>query len=463
MIGGSGQQAAHSRGGSVSRAVCCVLAAVFLIGAAPEKWWDAYNRGVSAVRARNYAAGATDLERAIGEMPTENGSARTRNEIITYVPHFWLGIAKYNLGDIDGSLREFKISEDQGVVQSTQYYSQLREWVARAQAQKKRDAEASAGDSKKAADAAISHALSGQMEAVAAGGDRSENYRGAQRKLQEALDQFHRAGTNIAQYKRATETAAQARELFVAAADDAKKAKAARPVTPPPVIAKPVVKPAPVEAKVEPKKETPPPQPVVVAPPPTPVESDAMVTARVALQQYRRHLLESGNVSGSRALQTYLHDSLQETYRLEHRLNGKPDDDEIRRVSDQVSIKDRELSAQLDKARKELASKPPSQQAPPVVRDTRAELELAYRAFATGDFDTAESLLTKILGTKPEAQAYALRGCARYTRGMLSRKGNALLASASDDFRAALKLRRDLRLDKSAFSPKLVAYFDALR
>lgn len=426
--------------------------------AAGDKWAEEYNRGVAAVRARNYAAAADDLQRAIGEMPAESGAVRVRNEIITYVPHFWLGIAKYNLGDIDGCLREFKTSEEQGVVQSTQYYAQLREWVARAQAQKKRDAEASAADSRKAADAAISHALSGQMEAVAAGGDRSETYRGAARKLQEALEQFNHAGTNIAQYKRASDTATQARELFVAAADEAKKAKAARPavVAPPPVVVKPKVVPPP---PVVPTATT-----ATIAPPPPPVESEALVSARLGLQAYRRKLLESGSASSSPALQTYLHDSLQETYRLDHRLSGKPSDEEIRRVADQVAIKNRELVAEIEKARKQqVVAAKTIVVPPPAPRDSRAELELAYRAFATGDFDTAESLLTKLLGAKPEAQAYALRGCARYTRGMLSRKPDALLASAAADFRAALKLNRDLQLDKSAFSPKLVAYFDALR
>lgn len=415
------------------------------LAAAPEKWSEAYNRGVAAVRARNYAAAADDLQRAIAEVPAENGAIRARNEIITYVPHFWLGIAKYNLGDIDGSLREFKISEDQGVVQSTQYYAQLRDWVARAQQQKKRDAEASAADSRKVADAAISHALSGQMEAVAAGGDRSESYRGAKQKLQEALDQFNHAGTNIAQYKRAADTAAQARELFVSAAEDAKKAKKAKAERPAPV-------PIPVTASIptEPKKEPPPP------PPPIVVESEALVNTRIELQQYRRKLLDASG-SSNPALQTYLNNSLQETYRLDHRLTGKPADEEIRRVADQVAIKNRELAAEIEKARKPVAAPLPA------LHDSRAELELAYRAFATGDLDTAESLLTKLLGAKPEAQAYALRGCARYTRGMLSRKPDALLASAASDFRAALKLRRDLRLDKSAFSPKLVAYFEALR
>jgi len=423
-----------------------------IFAAAPEKWYESYDRGVAAVRARNYAAAADALQRAINEQATENGSIRAGNAIITYVPHFWLGIAKYNLGDIDASMREFKTSEDQGVVQSTQYYAQLREWVARAQAQKKRDAEASAADSKKAADAAISHALSGQMEAVAAGGDRNETYRGAKQKLQEALEQFNHAGTNIAQFKRATDIAAQAHELFIAAAEEAKKAKAARPVPPPVVV----------------KKEPPPPPVVVptatVAPPPpaAPVESEALVSVRISLQQYRRKLLESGSASSSPALQTYLHNSLQETYRLDHQLSGKPSDADIQRVTDQVAIKSKELLAEIEKAQKpKVVAAIVTPPAP--VRDTRPDLELAYRAFATGDFDTAESLLTKVLGAKPEAQAYALRGCSRYTRGMLSRKPDALLASAAADFRAALKLKHDLQLDKIVFSPKLVAYFEQQR
>jgi len=449
-------------------ALGCLLSAVLFVATAAnagsDKWWDAYNRGVTAIRAHNYQAGIDELQRSVSEMPNENGSARAKNEIITYVPHFWLGIARYNVGDIDGSLREFKTSEDQGVVQSTQYYAQLREWVARAQAQKKRDAEASAADSRKAADAAISHALSGQMEAVAAGGDRSESYRGAKQKLQEALDQFNHAGTNIGAYKHASDTAQQAREMFMAAAEDAKKAKAAKPavVTPKPQPVTPVV--------VEKKTPPPPPSPVATqttapapAPAPAPVpivvESEALVGARVSLQTYRRHLLEANSVSGSAALQSYLHNALQETYQLDHVLADKPKDDEIRRVTDQVAIKDRELVTQVEKSRKEMAAKPVA----PAPRDSRADIELAFRAYATGDFDTAETLLTKVLGSKPDAQAYALRGCARYTRGMLSRKPDAMLVSASEDFRAALKLKRDLKLDKAVFSPKLVAYFDALR
>ena len=93
---------------------------------AAEKWSDAYNRGVDLVRAGKYQAGSQALQRAIEEVPEENAAARVRDQIFTYTPHFWLGIARLNLADPDGALREWKISEDQGAVQNTPYYAQLR-------------------------------------------------------------------------------------------------------------------------------------------------------------------------------------------------------------------------------------------------------------------------------------------------------------------------------------------------
>ena len=90
-------------------------------------------------------------------------------------------------------------------------------------------------------------------------------------------------------------------------------------------------------------------------------------------------------------------------------------------------------------------------------------LESAYRAFAAGDVRKSDELLSDILAANASAEAYLLRGCARYTQAMLSRKPEALLSAAAEDFRAALRLNRALRLDRSAFSPKLVAYFDQVR
>ena len=98
---------------------------------AAETWPDAYNRGMDLVRSGKYQAGAQALQHAIDEAPQENATARVRDQIFTYTPHFWLGIARLNLGDPDGALREWKISEDQGVVQNTVYYAQLRDLTGR--------------------------------------------------------------------------------------------------------------------------------------------------------------------------------------------------------------------------------------------------------------------------------------------------------------------------------------------
>lgn len=441
-------------------AVLALLVALPL--AAVDKLADSYRKGVDAVRAKNYAAGAELLQRAIAEVPAENGALRVRNEIITYVPHFWLGIAKLNLDDVDGALRELKTSEDQGVVQSTQYYASLREWMSRAESQKQKNSEAAASDSRNAANAAVSAAIRAQNAAVAAGADRSDSYRAAQRKLQEAQDLRKNAGTDSAVFKRAADTATQAGAMFVNAADEAKKLRASRPVqiakqTPPPIVVQqpqpqpvaapvqqqpqpkpvsiPVMPPA-VTATVAEQKPAPQPQP---APAPVAVESEALVDARLAVQQYRRHLIESKTASNAQ---------MKEVASLEKQLAAKPNDSAIAKVSERVAANEKALLARVT----------PPKGTVTIVDPT---FELAYRAYAAGELDRAEQLLTKLINGKPSPEALLLRGCTRYTRAVLSRQPN--LGAANADLKAALSLNTSLRLDPRSFSPKLVAWFDEVR
>lgn len=470
-------------------ALALLLVAVAIAGraesalAASEKWWDAYNRGVAAVRTRNYEAAVPALQRALAEMPSENASARARNDTITYVPHFWLGIARFNLGDVDGALREWKTSEDQGAIQNTRFYAELRDWVARAQSHKQRTSESAAVEGKREANAAVGRAVSAQMDAVAAGGDRSDSYRAAQRKLQEALDIVSRAGTDMREYRRAADMAGQARDLFASAAEEAKKQKAARPAVaqkqaPPPAKREVVVPfepaPKPVSPKVaveEPKPQPQQTQPAVPQPQqlstpapqkllPPPTVSEALAEALVALQQYRRHLSEAG-IEYKRDLQfrDYVRQEVRQTERWQEDLSGKPDGETIRRISDQVVEKERELGLRIAR----IANAGGGAAVTVVPENVRPTLESAYRAFAMGDFDRSEQQLTRILVAKESGEAYLLRGCGRYTQAMLSRKPEPLLASATSDFRAAIKLNGELRLDPAAFSPKLVAFFDQLK
>jgi len=407
--------------------VVALLFAVPLL--ASEKWVDDYNHGVSAVRAKNYAAGADLLQAAIGVMPTENAQMRVHNEIFTYVPHFWLGIAKFNLGEIDAAQREWHTCEEQGVLQNTMYYAQMRQWQATAKETKERNAENAAAPSKREANTAVTRAVSAQVEAAGAGADRSDGYRAAQRKLQEALDTFNKAGVDVRAYKRAGELAVQAREMFAGAAEEARRQRAARPV------------PQPQPKAPEPQPKQIEPQPKHVEPKP-PVVSESLVAARIAVQQYRRRVV-------------YLKLPSKDADRLSHELDGTPDEKTIARVTAQVAEKQREL----DRRAAQVAAA-----APPVkVEDLRPELESAYRAFALGDLTASESMLTRILDTHASGEAYLLRGCARYTRAMLARDANAVLASAADDFRQALKINAALHIDSADFSPKLVKFFEDVK
>ncbi len=392
------------------RGVAILIALLFALPlAAAEPFVDAYKRGVDAVNSSNYKLGASELQKAIAIVPGESTALKTRSAIITYVPHFWLGIAKYNLGDVDGAMREWRISEEQGAIGKTEYYATMKNWVARAQAEKKRLAQGAASGAKKSASDAISAAVLAQTDALSASAERTDNYRNAVRMLQDANSQYNRGGTDIDAYTDAAQKAARAAALFNAAAEEARRQKAARPVIP-----KPQPKPAqpqpsefvvPFPEEAKPVKPEPKPQPVAVdtAPPPPPVITKEQAEAAIAEQGKRRNPPKPAPVV----------------------------EPKLKEVVTTVVLK--------------------------------PNLSNAFRAFAVGDLTSSEQQLTDILASTPSAEAYLLRGCARYTRAMLSRTPDALLGAAVADFKAALQQNRTLRLDSRAFSPKLISYFEDVR
>jgi hypothetical protein len=138
--------------------------------------------------------------------------------------------------------------------------------------------------------------------------------------------------------------------------------------------------------------------------------------------------------------------------KLDAQLRGNPDAKTIARVSAEVTKREHALA---QKKSPEVIPAPPP---PPAVNP----LENAWRAYAAGDLAGSEQQLTSMIASAPTAEAYLLRGCARYTRGVLSGRDDAV-AAAADDFREALKRNASLRLDPAAFSPKLIAFFEKVR
>lgn len=367
----------------MKRALAIVLFAATALAAGKP-----YDDGLAAIQAKSWSAAAQALQKAITEAPVETPG---------YLPHYWLGVAKFNLGDNDGALRHWRISENQGAIARTAEYARLKDWIARAQAAKQPVAAPDAS-AKKAADGAISRALSMQAQALSAGRDRTDGYRGAQRKLQDALARFHKGAY------------AEAQKL----AEEAGSGFGGQPavITPPPVV---------VTSKSD---ETTPPA----------AESAARVNARLALQSYRRAVVERN-----------AREELPKTERLRAQLERATTDAALQRIAREATDRHAALMAK---------------QAPAPVLPASNELEPAWRHFAGGRFDDAESLLSSAIATKPTAQALAMRGCTRYTKAVLAR---AATDAAAADFREALKLDRGLRLDRKTFSPKLVAFFEQVR
>ena len=367
---------------------------------AAEKWLENYNKGVEAVNAGRYEAAVPLLAKAIAERPKEGTELKISMTVVAaYTPHFWLGIAKFNLGDVDAALREWRISEEQGAIARTAYYSRMKDWVARAQTEKQLQAEKAASGPKKAANVAIGRAVELQGAAMSAGGDRTEAYRDALRKLQDARTGFAQAGTNSAAYESVAQTAEQAAQSFGAAAEEGKRLRALAASRPKPV---PVAVPQPQKpAEVSvPFEDTPKPKPQpkteTVAPAPSPTPAPVPVPVQ-------------------------------------------------------------------PKPQPQVVVETPKPVVPAQPQPAKVDVTPAYRAFATGDLATAERLLNRMLAVTPAAEAYLLRGCVRYTQAMLSRTPDALLLAATDDFRAALERNRALRLDRRVFSPKLVERFEQVR
>jgi hypothetical protein len=430
---------------------------ILILAAAPlfaaDKWWDFYKRGTAAAQTNEWASVSQNMQRAIAEKPSEELSARARNEILLYVPHFWLGVAKANSGDPDGALAEFRTSESMGVVQRTQYWSDLRKWRSHAEGQKAKKASEQSSDSRMEADLALQKALRGHMQAITAGAGRLETFKAAQRKMSDAREQYKVAGNDRKGYQQAAATANGAYDLFVAAAEEAKKkaaggkGKSSKP---------PVVQP-PVQVATTTTQDDELVDIVVVQA----VESKIVAGARIDVQQLRRRLTSTRGTSAE--LRAFLREAQKQATGWDEELRAKPSDGEADEIAIEVARLDRELTTRLAAVEAHPVSS--GTETAVVAKSLPGEkLQMAYVAFANGNVARSEQLLEAyVTENRKDSEGYLLRGCVRYTRAMLSRQPESLLPSAEADFRKALELNRRIGLDAKQFSPKLVAFFNEVR
>ncbi len=415
----------------------------------PEGWGDFYDKGQTAAERRDWVATRDLMQKAIAARPAEQNPAVFKKKSYTYVPHFWLGIAFFQLGDFEGAAREFSTSESQGVIQNTSYFAQLNSWKARVQEEKVKRAQRDATDLRKAADASIQDATIKQTEAMlVTGGDRTEDFQKGRRFLEDAVRAYDKAGTDQASYQKVAEDANKAKALFESAARTAKAAQQ-RPPTRPPVT--PRTDPAKL-ADEQKKKEL--------------ADARSAVSAKLDALDAKLNEAEEG-FPRDRSLQSYVQNSRSQLEQWSALVAAATEPGDVQKTAQSVAAADEQLSQRLAMARAAKAQ-PEVVEMPTTTSEEgreaiRRELHKAWGAFATGAIGECERITSALIGEKRGTdEAFAIRGIARYTDAM-TKSDTAMLDKATSDFATALKLNPRLRLDKKRLSPKLVAYFDEFR
>ncbi|MGA7613606.1 MAG: hypothetical protein WBX15_00365, partial [Thermoanaerobaculia bacterium] len=206
-----------------------------------------------------------------------------------------------------------------------------------------------------------------------------------------------------------------------------------------------------------------------------PVESTAVADARIAVQQLRRSVIENRDEAAQD--RTSAKES-RELSNLADRWDAElatASDDAAIRIADAADQRRETFSKRLaalsspsaepasEHARTRAAAATPRDARREVDPKVLAEMKKAFVAYGKGDLGGSKKILDRLVASgEAPGPALMLRGCARYTSGILGRNGEEI-EGARRDFRKALTVDPRLKLDSNVFSPKLVAFFDQIR
>lgn len=429
-----------------------LLVCVLLLVAAPlsgdDGWGDFYKRGLKAVEARDWTTVKASMESAIALKPVAQKPARWKNETLTYVPHFYLGIALLELGDVDGALEAFRVSESQGVIQKDALFSDQRRWEARAQQEKGRSAREAATDVRKTAEAAINAATMAKAGAIGAGADRTEDFNKGSRILADAVSAFDKSGIDQEGYRQVAQKADEARVLFESAQKSVRTRPAVRPTTKPVEPARPAEDPR-LSQQLQ----------------------DERAEIRTKLADLNGRLLEAeGKYPDDAEFQTFVLNTRSQSEQWAAMLPATSDLAELQKISQSVTAAVDDLTQQTVALRAAAAAKaeppPPAEEETPRTAEdvsrTNAELKRAWSAFVKGDVEACQKISNGIVeGRVGSADAYMLRAIAAYTQAMTLERED-LLERAAADFATAVRLNPSAKMDKRYFSPKLVSFFEQI-
>jgi hypothetical protein len=103
-----------------------LVASLFVLTAHADFKRD-YGSGKRAYNDGNYRDAVTDLEKAIADNAEAQAQVRIYGmRFEPYLPHYYLGQAKFNLGDCQGAMQAFRESIRQGLIQEQDQFSELQ-------------------------------------------------------------------------------------------------------------------------------------------------------------------------------------------------------------------------------------------------------------------------------------------------------------------------------------------------
>jgi hypothetical protein len=99
---------------------------VLPVASARADYKDTYRRGMEAIDHGNWPEAARRMSDALAEQPREGEQVKLYGmRFEPYLPHYYLGLARFNAGDCAGALSAWSTSESQGAVKGTGQYKTL--------------------------------------------------------------------------------------------------------------------------------------------------------------------------------------------------------------------------------------------------------------------------------------------------------------------------------------------------
>ena len=94
---------------------------------------ESFREGMSALDQNKWGVAAAAFRAALAERPAEGGR-RVRiygTWLLDYLPHYYLGVALFQLDDLEGAAAEWRESRRQGAILSTPLVADLERWESR--------------------------------------------------------------------------------------------------------------------------------------------------------------------------------------------------------------------------------------------------------------------------------------------------------------------------------------------